>query len=70
MGYTGNLKKRILEHNTSSCRKKYTSNRGPWKLLFDKAFANKSEAIKYEKFLKTGKGREYIKNIVGKMRGA
>ncbi|MCK4859177.1 MAG: GIY-YIG nuclease family protein [Candidatus Omnitrophica bacterium] len=69
VGYTNNLERRIFEHNTICNRKKYTSNRGPWELLLYDVFPTKSKAIKHERFLKTGKGREYIKDKIKKKFG-
>lgn len=66
IGHTNNLERRILEHNTNRNRKKYTSSRGPWQLLFYEAFATRAEAMKRERFLKTGKGRKYIRDRMEK----
>ena len=49
-GYTTDITRRLEEHN--SPLGKYTSERGPWKLIFVKNFQDKSEALKYEKMLK------------------
>ncbi len=49
-GFTTDIDRRLEEHN--SAEGKYTSERGPWKLIFLKSFESKSEALKYEKMLK------------------
>lgn len=49
-GYTTDIVRRMEEHNSPVG--KYTSERGPWKLIFIKNFQDKSEALKYEKMLK------------------
>lgn len=49
-GYTTNIVRRLEEHN--SPLGKYTSERGPWILIFAKLFEAKSETLKYEKMLK------------------
>tara|TARA_B100001029_G_scaffold151684_1_gene134329 strand:+ start:1163 stop:1414 length:252 start_codon:yes stop_codon:yes gene_type:complete len=50
VGYTNNLKKRILKHNEGKGAK---STRGyKWKVIFKKKFEKKSKAMKYEYFLK------------------
>jgi putative endonuclease len=64
IGQTNNLERRIEEHNTREGR--YTSNKGPWKLIFKEEFASRSLAMRREKFLKSGKGREYIKKNLTK----
>jgi putative endonuclease len=58
-GQTNNLERRIKEHNTRI--KRYTSNKGPWKLIYSEKFESRELAMKREKILKTGKGREFIK---------
>ncbi len=60
-GWTTNLEKRIYYHNQGLSN--YTKNRGPWKLVYYEMYNNKNEAIKREKFLKSGKGREFLKKI-------
>jgi putative endonuclease len=49
-GITSDIDKRLVQHN--SPLGKYTSFKGPWKLIFLKKFTDKSEALKYEKMLK------------------
>ena len=49
-GYTTNIVRRLEEHNFPLG--KYTSERGPWNLIFTKLFEAKSEALNYEKMLK------------------
>ncbi len=53
-GYTTDLKKRLLEHNTgqSFASKPYA----PWKLVFYAAFETESLARNFEKYLKGGSG--------------
>ena len=68
IGYTVDLDRRIIEHNTSQSG--YTRNYKPWELVYFEEFGSKSEAIKRERFFKTGKGREYIKKKITKNIGA
>jgi putative endonuclease len=35
-----------------------------WGLVYTEEFDNKTEALKREKWLKTGVGREYLKTII------
>ena len=58
-GYTQDLQKRILEHNQG--RNLSTKNRGPFKLLYYEACLNEQDAKAREKYLKSGCGREWIK---------
>ena len=50
VGYTNNINKRIKLHNSSKGAK-FTRGR-KWKLIYKKKFSSKSEALKYEYFLK------------------
>ncbi len=60
-GVTADLEKRLKYHNDGKSR--WTRSRGPWELVYKEEFNNKSKALKREKFLKSGKGREYLKKI-------
>ena len=60
VGQTRNLEKRIDKHNYGNGR--YTSDKGEWKLMYFEEFESRGEAMKREKFFKTGKGREYWKS--------
>jgi len=61
-GSTNNLKRRIAEHNSG--QSKYTKLTKPFVLLHFEEFKTRSEAIARERFLKTGKGREELKQIL------
>ena len=64
-GMTDNLEKRISEHNNHSLS--FWTKRGTnWKLVYSEEFSIKSEALKREKWLKSGVGREYFKKIFDK----
>jgi putative endonuclease len=62
-GSTNDLERRIKEHNSGQT--KYTSQSGPFELIYKESYNTKLEAIKREKFLKTGKGREFLKEKLG-----
>ncbi|MRX67042.1 putative endonuclease [Flavobacterium resistens] len=62
-GYTSNLIERFKSHNLLGT-KEYTLKFRPWKVIHVEFFNSKSEAIKREKYLKTGIGREFIKNLI------
>jgi len=60
-GYTVDLRKRLKEHN----EEKYTSwtkGRGPFDLIYYEACQNKEDARQREKYLKSGRGKHYLKN--------
>ena len=60
-GFTTNLTDRLTSHNQFG--KDWTARYRPWRLIFHKNFDTKSEALLYEKWLKTGVGREFVKTI-------
>ena len=63
IGSTSDLKQRIKEHNTGIGG--YFSKRNkPFTLLYYEAFISKKDALKQEKFYKTGYGREVLKEKV------
>lgn len=61
IGFTSDLKKRIINHNSGYSE--FTSKGIPWELIYYESFLFEEDAIREEKFLKTGKGRERIKNL-------
>ena len=64
-GMTDNLDRRLAEHNNRSLS--FWTKRGTdWKLIYSEKFSKKSEALKREKWLKTGVGREFLNNILEK----
>jgi len=62
VGFTSNLIERYKSHNFLS-KKGYTIKFRPWIVKYVEFFETKEEAIKREKFLKSGKGREFIKSL-------
>ncbi|PIY97078.1 MAG: endonuclease [Candidatus Kerfeldbacteria bacterium CG_4_10_14_0_8_um_filter_42_10] len=62
VGTTDNVEKRVMEHNAGKCR--YTKGRMPWKLIYTETYNTRAEAMKREKFLKSGQGRKYLNSIL------
>lgn len=54
VGSTKDLEFRLKEHNNK--RSKYSSSKGPWKIVWYGAFGNKQRAYEFEKYLKAGSG--------------
>ncbi len=63
-GFTEDLEKRLIEHNEKDLS--FWTKRGTnWKLIHTEEFENKTEALKREKWFKTGVGRDFLrKNII------
>ncbi len=60
-GFSSNLPMRLKSHNELG--KGWTARHRPWKLIFTKEYVQKKDAMGYEKWLKTGVGREFIKQL-------
>ena len=59
-GQTNDLKRRIQEHQSGNVRS--TWNRKPLKLIYYEACLDEDDAKQREIYLKSGKGKKYIKN--------
>jgi putative endonuclease len=65
VGYTSNLESRLLSHNLLGT-KDWTKRYRPWDLVYTEPYETKSSALKREKELKTGVGREWIRKMCSK----
>lgn len=63
IGHTSDLERRLQEHNNNQVgRKRFTRKQGgPWYLLYAEEVPTRTEALMREKYLKSGKGREWFK---------
>ncbi|MCB9218738.1 MAG: GIY-YIG nuclease family protein [Ignavibacteriales bacterium] len=61
IGFTSDLSRRITEHNNGLV--KSTKHRKPLELVYYEEYKTKAEAMKREKFFKSGKGREFLNNL-------
>jgi putative endonuclease len=59
IGQTDNIERRFSEHEQGLAG--YTRGRGPWELLIVEEYSTRSEAMVRERFLKSGQGREWLK---------
>ena len=60
IGMTNDLNRRIKEHNNG--KTKSTKGYLPWEILFSEEYPSLELARKRELYLKSGIGREYIKD--------
>lgn len=63
-GFTADLDKRIVEHNSG--KTKSTKGYIPWKLVYYEKVKTRIEARKREKYFKSGIGREFLKQKINK----
>ena len=61
VGMTDNLKRRFYQHNSG--KEKTTKPYLPFELLFTQEFNTRKEARILEKKLKSGYGKEFLKNL-------
>ena len=57
---TNNLERRFYEHNNG--QSKYTRLTIPFSLIYSENFQTRKEAVQKEIYLKSGRGREWIKS--------
>ncbi len=62
VGITKDIQNRLKEHNNGKSR--YTKGLRPWKLVYTEVKQNYAEARIREKKLKSGFGKEFLKNLV------
>jgi putative endonuclease len=66
IGQTVGLDSRLAMHNDTDINKRKFHNttfgKGPWELDYKKDFLTRSEALRFEHFLKTGSGREWLEH--------
>jgi predicted GIY-YIG superfamily endonuclease len=58
-GVTQNLRDRLRDHNRGACP--HSSNYRPWRLETTIAFSSEIKARAFERYLKTGSGREFAR---------
>jgi len=63
IGYTEDIAERLNSHNSGKVRS--TKAYKPYLIAYKEEYENKTEARKREIFLKSGKGREFIKAVIG-----
>jgi putative endonuclease len=62
VGYASDVTQRVGQHNHGIS--KSTKNRGPWELVHTEAFETRIEAMGRQRKLKSGRGREELKQIL------
>jgi putative endonuclease len=58
-GFTEDLSARLKDHNAGSCP--HTAKYRPWQIETAVAFASRKKALAFERYLKTGSGREFAR---------
>jgi putative endonuclease len=60
IGFSTDLKRRLLEHKRGASFA--TRFRGPWKLIYYEAYAQREDAEGRECYLKSGAGRRFLRH--------
>jgi putative endonuclease len=64
VGQTGDLPRRLAEHNSKRGKHFTAKFSGEWELIYQESFPTRQEALKREKQLKSFRGREYIQQFI------
>ena len=64
VGSGENPNERLRRHNKGDY--KFTKGHRPWKLIHTETYNTRAEAMKREKFLKSGQGRKFLDSILKK----
>ena len=65
-GCTADLDRRVREHQEGQSPS--TRSRGPWELVYQKAFPDKTAALAYEREIKAWKSADLIRQLIEKQR--
>jgi predicted GIY-YIG superfamily endonuclease len=59
VGQTDDLRERLRRHNAGAVS--HTSKYGPWRIKTYLAFSDETQAVSFERYLKSGSGRAFAK---------
>jgi putative endonuclease len=62
IGSSADVEKRLLRHNAGATPS--TKAGRPWKVVFELEFGSKTEALKYENYLKRMKSRSILESVI------
>ncbi len=62
IGSTEDLEKRVKRHQEGGVR--WTSSHGPWELAYHESFPTRSEAMRRERVLKSGKANQELRRLI------
>ena len=63
VGVTADIDARLADHNRGACT--HTAGRKPWQLHVTIGFPDDARAIRFERYLKSGSGREFARRHFG-----
>jgi putative endonuclease len=62
IGSTSDIEKRLKRHNAGATPS--TKSGKPWKVVYTKQFDSKTEALKFENYIKRMKSRKFIESLI------
>jgi putative endonuclease len=62
VGQTNDIDERIKRHNKGLVNS--TKPFKPWNVIYTEKYQTRSDAMRREKWLKSGKGRAFVKNLI------
>ncbi len=62
IGYTSNLKERLIKHRSKN--KGFTSIANDWNIVYTEEFSSKQEAMKRERKIKSWKSKIMIRQLI------
>ena len=65
VGQTVDLPRRLAQHESGEAR--WTRNRGPWELVFQETYSTRSEAMRRERALKSGRPNQELRASVSRI---
>ena len=65
VGITDNLQRRLAEHQSG--RTKSTRHRRPFRLLHTEEFPTRRDAVRRERYLKSGSGHKFLESLRNKV---
>ncbi len=68
IGFTSDLEKRVRRHEKGEAG--WTRSRGPWTLVYHEAYADRSEALRRERVLKSGRANQELRGRLAGLRPA
>ncbi len=64
IGQTENLERRLKQHNNHTFAGYTARYQGEWMVIYEESVSTRSDALRRERQLKSGNGREFIKQFI------
>ncbi len=61
VGSSRDIEVRLQQHNSGQSLA--TKHGAPWRLIYQEEFSTRAEAVRRERFYKTGRGREFLDQL-------